>query len=88
MFLLVIDTYSRWLDVKLMTTTKAEKVINELRVIFAYFMLPTNIVSDSGPPFSSNEFNKFCRNNGMYNVLKQHRIIQNPTAGQNVELER
>lgn len=36
MFLLVVDTYSRWFDVKLMSSTTAEKVIKELRVIFAY----------------------------------------------------
>lgn len=64
-FLLVVDAYSRWFDVKLMTTTTSEKVINELRIIFAYFGLPKTIVSDNGPPFGSKEFLKFCSNNSI-----------------------
>lgn len=62
-FFLVVDTFSRWFDVKIMTSTTSSKVIGELRIIFGYFGLPTMIVSDNGPPFNSHEFIRFCQNN-------------------------
>lgn len=64
-FLLLIDSFSRWLDVKQMKSTTGDKVIAELRTIFTYFGLPHSIVSDNGPPFSSKEFLKFCKNNNI-----------------------
>lgn len=64
-FLLVVDTFTRWLDVKAMKSTTAGNVIMELRVIFAYFGLPKTLVADNGPPFNSIEFRQFCGNNGI-----------------------
>lgn len=63
--LLVVDSYSRWFDVKQMKTTTSEKVINELRIIFAYFGLPKTVVSDNGPPFDAKAFLSFCNNNNI-----------------------
>lgn len=48
-----------------MNGTTSDKVINELRTIFAYFGLPRAIVSDNGPPFNAKEFVKFCQNNNI-----------------------
>lgn len=48
-FLIIVDTYSRWFDVKQMTKTTRDKLIAELRTILAYFGLPKVIVSDNGP---------------------------------------
>lgn len=64
-YLIIVDTYSRWIDAKRMSSTKANAVINALRSIFAYFGLPESLVSDNGPPFASNEFLSFCKNNGI-----------------------
>lgn len=64
-YMLVVDTYSRWFDVKIMRTTTSSKVIEELRTIFAYFGLPRTIVSDNGPPFNAKEFLRFCENNNI-----------------------
>lgn len=65
-FLIVVDSYSRWLDVKLMPSTKCDKVIDELRVIFAYFGLPCKMVADNGPPFNAKELRAFCNRNGIH----------------------
>lgn len=64
-FLVIVDTFTRWLDVKAMKSTTAGNLIMELRVIFAYFGLPRELVADNGPPFNSNELRQFCRNNGI-----------------------
>lgn len=64
-YLILVDTYSRWVDVKMMKTTTSSKLIDELRTIFAYFGLPKEIVSDNGPPFNAKEFQRFCANNNI-----------------------
>lgn len=46
-FLIIVDTFSRWLDVKILSTTNCAKVTKTLRTIFAYFGLPTLIVADN-----------------------------------------
>lgn len=60
--LIIVDTYSRWIDIKLMTQTTSKKLIEVLANIFSYFGLPHTIVADNGPPFNSKEFKKFCAN--------------------------
>lgn len=64
-FLIVVDAFSKWFDVKTMKATNCDALTEILRNIFAYFGLPDIIVSDNGPPFSSNEFRKFCGDNGI-----------------------
>lgn len=64
-FFILIDTYLRWIDVKIMTNTKCARVIEVLRTVFAYFGLPKTVVADNGPPFNSAEFRGFLSNNGV-----------------------
>lgn len=65
-FLILVDAYSKWFDVKIMRKDyTCKRVIEELRSIFCYFGLPDIIVSDNGPPFGSKEFNFFCESNGI-----------------------
>lgn len=64
-FLIVVDAFSQWIDVKDMKITCAGALILELRRIFSYFGLPNTIVSDNGPPFNSAEFKDFCTSNSI-----------------------
>lgn len=48
-----------------MSNTNAEGTIERLRKCFAHFGLPRMIFSDNGRQFVSEEFAKFCRNNGI-----------------------
>lgn len=48
-----------------MNRTNASNVIKVLRSTFARFGLPEELVSDQGPPFTSTEFKKFLKNNGI-----------------------
>jgi len=52
-----------------MKTTTAESTANALRSIFARYGLPTQVVSDNGPPFSSAEYGEFLQQNGVQRVL-------------------
>lgn len=65
-FLIVIDSKSKWMDVKLMDRgSTANETILKLKEIFAVYGLPVELVSDNGPPFNSSEFNAFCQANGI-----------------------
>ncbi|XP_047989844.1 uncharacterized protein K02A2.6-like [Leguminivora glycinivorella] len=61
----VIDSTSKWLEVKQMTRTTAEEVIKVLREMFSHFGLPKMMVSDNGPPFTSAELANFMQLNGI-----------------------
>ncbi|XP_055614951.1 uncharacterized protein K02A2.6-like [Toxorhynchites rutilus septentrionalis] len=59
-FLVVMDYYSRFLHVVEMNGTTATKTIEALETIFIEQTYPETIRSDNGPPFSSDEFAKYC----------------------------
>jgi hypothetical protein len=68
-FLVLVDSHSKWIDVKHMSSTTAERTIDELRLIFANHGLPEEIVSDNGPQFTSGEFSDFMSKNGIKHTL-------------------
>lgn len=85
-YLVVFDDYSKYVEVKLVNNYNTYNVIAELRVLFAQFGLPKNIVSDNGPPFNAHEFKKFWEANGV-NVLNSppYNPESNGTAERGVE---
>lgn len=48
-----------------MNKTDAIPVINNLQLIFSYYGLPAEIVSDNGPPLRSKLFKRFCQLHGI-----------------------
>ena len=68
-FLVVIDSYSKWLEVFEMRSTSAESTCDTLRTLFASFGLPEEIVSDNGPQFTSSVFKFFLKRNGVKQTL-------------------
>ena len=68
-FLVVIDSHSKWIEVKHMSSTTTERTIDEFRLIFATHGLPEEVVSDNGPQFTSTEFAEFMRKNGIKHTL-------------------
>ena len=58
-FLVVIDSHSKWLKVRHMSSTTTERTVGELHLIFAQQSLPEEVVSDNGPQFPSNKFAEF-----------------------------
>ena len=65
-FLIVVDAYSKWLEVIPMSSTTAERTITELRKLFATHGLPTQVVTDNGAQFTSQEFAEFLKLNGIH----------------------
>ncbi|XP_064472547.1 uncharacterized protein K02A2.6-like [Ornithodoros turicata] len=63
-YLLVVDAYTKWLEVRRMTSTTAAAVIEQLRYMFATFGIPQVVVSDNGSVFLSAETKRFFKANG------------------------
>ena len=53
MWLIIVCSYSKWVEVIKMNSTTSKKTIEELRKLFSQFGLPLVIVSDNGPQFVS-----------------------------------
>ena len=51
MFLIVVDAYSKWLEVHQVNVATSRATIEKLRSIFAIHGLPTIVVSDNGSNF-------------------------------------
>eukprot|EP00057_Strongylocentrotus_purpuratus_P023342 XP_011677816.1 PREDICTED: uncharacterized protein K02A2.6-like [Strongylocentrotus purpuratus] len=68
MLLVVIDAYSKWMDVHITTKSTSEATIEKLREVFATHGLPNTLVSDNGPCFTSDEFAKFMKMNAINHI--------------------
>ena len=67
-WLVVIDAFSKWLEIKPMQVSTAAVTIKALREIFCRFGLPRVIVSDNGPQFIASEFKDFCTSNNITHI--------------------
>ena len=68
MFSIIVDAYSKWMDLVMMTSTTSENTINALRHLFSSYGLPVEIVSDNGPQFVSEEYEIFLKENGVRHI--------------------
>ncbi|XP_058032676.1 uncharacterized protein K02A2.6-like [Ahaetulla prasina] len=55
-FLIVVDAFSKWLEIILMKSMTAEAVISVLKHLFVTHGLPDTLVSDNGPQFTATLF--------------------------------
>ena len=62
-FLVVVDAYSKWPEVRRMRSTTTQHTIEVLLDIFATHGLPRVLVTDNGPQFTSIEFSNFLSSN-------------------------
>ena len=60
-FLCLVDSHSKWIEVAHMASTSANSTIDQLRVWFAAYGLPEEVVSDDGPQFIAREFVDFLK---------------------------
>lgn len=93
MFLVAVDTYSKWPEVKVLSTTTVSKILNVLREWVAHHGIPEHVVTDNGSQFVAEDFKIFTERNGIKhtksapyhpasNGLVQH--LTSPSAGQHV----
>ena len=75
-YLLVIDYYSRYIEIAKLTTTSANDVIRHLKSIFARHGIPAKVFTDNGPQFSANLFSSFSKSYGFTHKTSSPRYPQ------------
>lgn len=68
-YLIIVDACSKWIEICPMKLTTAGDVIHKLRDLCSRFGIPRQIVSDNGPPFTSEEFRLFLVHNGIEHLF-------------------
>ena len=63
---MVIDAYSRFLEVDIVRSTSAAAIIPKLDQIFATHGIPVILSSDNGRPFSSYGIKKYMKEKGIF----------------------
>ena len=69
MFLIVVDSHSEWFEVEIMPSITCEATIAKLRDMFSRYGILQQLVSDNGSQFTSEEFCKFMKANGIKHTL-------------------
>ncbi|GFO24240.1 Pol polyprotein [Plakobranchus ocellatus] len=82
-YLLMVDYFSRWIEIALLNKTTTSSVIEHMKSIFAKFGIPEILISDNGPQFASREFAQFTE---VYGILHKTSSPLHPES--NGEAER
>ena len=75
-YILVVDYYSRFIEIALTTTMTTAQTIRHMQSMFAWHGFPETLVSDNGPQFSSAQFAAFAAKH------KIHHITSSPLYSQ------
>ena len=68
MFLVLVDAYSKWIEVFPVQSATSILTIEKLRIAFATHGLPEKIVTDNGSVFTNAEFTEFTEKNGIRHI--------------------
>ena len=60
-YLVTVDYFSSFIEVDYLTSTTAKDVIIKLQVHFSRYGIPSEIVSDQGPQFTSTQFHSMVK---------------------------
>ena len=69
MYLVIVDTFSKFVEVVPMGQATTTNTIAALRRVFSYFGLPEHLVTDNGSQFTSAEFQKSLKENDTEHTL-------------------
>ena len=65
---LVVDYFSRYIEVQKMNETTSKEVIASLKALFSRHGIPAVLVSDNGPQYSSKEMQEFADQYGFQHI--------------------
>lgn len=75
MLLIVVDSYSKWIEAEIVTSASSALTVKKLRRLFATFGLPVTVMLDNGPAFVGEEFEIFVKRNGIRHSRTTHTIL-------------
>ena len=64
-FIVLVDSFSKWLEVAVVSSCSSQQAIRFLRHVFSTHGLPEMLISDNGTAFTSAEFKTFVDHNGV-----------------------
>ena len=68
-FHLIIDSYSKWMEVYPMNSTTSRDTVSTIQHMIASIGLPDRIISDKGPQYTSQEFKTLTQRKGILHTL-------------------
>ena len=86
--LIVVDTYSKWLEISMSSTTSL-RTIEALCSVFARYGIPEELVSDDGLQLAAEEFTKFMTQNGVkFTRIPPYHPASNGAAERSVQMAK
>ena len=67
-YLLVVDYYSRYIEVQKLKSTTSASIITALKAVFSHHGIPATVVSDNGPQYASQEMKEFSQSYGFSHI--------------------
>ncbi|KAL1448044.1 hypothetical protein WDU94_012311 [Cyamophila willieti] len=87
-YLVVIDQYSKWIDIFKLNSKKSSEIISKLNLLFSNFGIPKIIYSD-GSPFNSFEIHSFAKScNIDWRISSPHYPRSNGLAEKAVQISK
>ena len=68
MYLILVDAFSKWIDVEIMHSITSSATLEKLQSIFSIHGLPRTLVTDNGSAFTSKDFQSFIQSNGIQHI--------------------
>ncbi|CAH0559587.1 unnamed protein product [Brassicogethes aeneus] len=68
MFLILTDSYSKWLEIFILKNLSSQEIEKHLRATFARFSIPDFVISDNGRQLISQEILDFYKRNGIKHI--------------------
>ena len=81
-YLIVVDYYSRYIEMARLSTSTSNDVITHLKSIFARHGIPQTVMSDNGPQYAAAAFVKFAREYGFAHITSSPRYPQSNGAAE------
>lgn len=75
-YLLIVDYFSRYIEIAKLSGESATEVIRHTKSIFARHGIPQEVMSDNGPQFSSTEYREFAAAYGFSHATSSPRYPQ------------
>ena len=86
MLFILVDAYSKCMEVFPINTLTSTATIEKLRMVFATHGLPEKLVSDNGSNITSDEFEQFLKMNGIRHIkTAPYRLASNGLAERAVQ---
>ena len=75
-YLLIVDYFSRYIEISKLTGETSAEVIRHMKSIFARHGIPQRVMSDNGPQFASSLFKEFATEYGFVHCTSSPRYPQ------------